>query len=56
MTAPCVAELSAEALGDRPEGAVIDGKANAWLVVQEKCIRAMTALSMRLRLSHLLFP
>jgi len=33
------------------EGAVVDGKASPWIVVQEKSIRAMVALSMRLRLS-----
>jgi P27 family predicted phage terminase small subunit len=33
------------------EGAVIAGRTNPWLVVQEKGIRAMTALSMRLRIS-----
>jgi len=33
------------------EGAVVDGKTSPWLVVQEKSIRAMVALSMRLRLS-----
>src|SRR5262245_31690285 len=31
--------------------AVFDGKASAWIVVQEKAVRAMIALSMRLRLS-----
>lgn len=31
--------------------AVIDGKPSPWLIVQEKCVRALTALSMRLRLS-----
>ncbi len=35
----------------RDEGAVVNGKASPWLVVQEKSVRAMTALSMRLRLS-----
>jgi phage terminase small subunit len=32
-------------------GAVVNGRASAWLVIQEKQIRAMTALSHRLRLS-----
>ena len=50
------AALAEKAAIELRKGAVIDGKANAWLVVQEMCIRAMTALSMRLRLSHLLFP
>jgi hypothetical protein len=31
--------------------AVVNGKTSAWLVVQEKSVRAITALSMRLRLS-----
>jgi phage terminase small subunit len=35
----------------REQGDVVDGKANAWIVVQEKAVRAMTALAMRLRLS-----
>src|SRR5262245_59623711 len=35
----------------RNGGAVIDGKPSPWLVVQEKSIRAIVALSMRLRLS-----
>ncbi len=32
-------------------GAVVDGKPSPWIVVQEKCIRALVSLSMRLRLS-----
>lgn len=32
-------------------GAVVAGKASAWLVVQEKAVRAIVALSARLRLS-----
>jgi P27 family predicted phage terminase small subunit len=35
----------------RKNGAVIDGKTSPWLTVQEKAVRALTALSMRLRLS-----
>ncbi|MGY8677105.1 hypothetical protein Q2941_04730 [Bradyrhizobium sp. UFLA05-153] len=31
--------------------AVVNGKASPWLVVQEKSLRAIVALSMRLRLS-----
>jgi phage terminase small subunit len=31
-------------------GAVVGGKANVWLVVQEKAVKTMTALSARLRL------
>ena len=32
----------------RENGAVIDGKASAWIVVQEKCVRGLVALSMGL--------
>jgi phage terminase small subunit len=32
-------------------GAVIDGKPSPWITIQEKTVRAMVALSMRLRLS-----
>ena len=32
-------------------GAVINGKPSPWITVQEKAVRAMVALSMRLRLS-----
>jgi phage terminase small subunit len=35
----------------RKTGPVIDGRASPWIVIQEKSVRAMTALSMRLRLS-----
>jgi terminase small subunit-like protein len=35
----------------RDNGAVIAGKASAWIVVQEKCVRGLVALSARLRLS-----
>ena len=46
----------AAALGDLAaielrRGAVIDGKPSPWIVVQEKAVRAMVSLSMRLRLS-----
>jgi len=46
----------AAALGDLAavelrKGAVIDGNPSPWIVVQEKAVRAMVALSMRLRLS-----
>jgi phage terminase small subunit len=45
----CVlADQAAEQLRD---GAVIDGKPSPWITVQEKAVRAMVALSMRLRLS-----
>jgi phage terminase small subunit len=33
------------------EGAVIDGKTSPWIAIQEKAVRNMVALSMRLRLS-----
>jgi phage terminase small subunit len=33
------------------EGAVVGGRPNPWLVVAEKCDRALVALSMRLRIS-----
>jgi hypothetical protein len=42
-------ELAAEHL--RAEGHVVNGKASAWLIVQEKATRAMVSLSLRLRLS-----
>src|SRR5262245_16478073 len=35
----------------RRSGPVVNGKASAWLLVQEKAVRAMVALSLRLRLS-----
>ncbi len=46
----CEAAILAEqaALGN---GAVLDGKPSPWIVIQEKCVRAMVSLSMRLRLS-----
>ena len=37
----------------RQEGAVRDGKANAWLAVQRDAIRGLLGLSMRLRVSPL---
>jgi phage terminase small subunit len=45
------AALAEKAAVELRKGAVIDGKASPWLVVQEKCIRAVTALAARLRLS-----
>jgi hypothetical protein len=45
------------ALGDhaaeqlRTNGAVVGGKPSPWIIVQEKAVRAMVALSLRLRLS-----
>jgi phage terminase small subunit len=35
----------------RREGAVVNGRLSPWVTVQEKAVRAMTALAMRLRLS-----
>jgi phage terminase small subunit len=35
----------------RQEGAVVAGRLSPWVTAQEKAIRALTALSMRLRLS-----
>lgn len=49
VEAACLAEQAAFEL--RQNGAVIGDKPSPWLVVQEKSVRAMTALSMRLRLS-----
>jgi phage terminase small subunit len=49
VEAACLAEKAAHELSKH--GAVIDGKASPYLIVQEKSVRAMTALSMRLRLS-----
>jgi phage terminase small subunit len=48
--------VEAAALGDQAAaqlrlGAVITGKPSPWITVQEKAVRAMVALSMRLRLS-----
>ena len=42
-------ERAATAL--RREGDVVNGRPSPWIVVQEKAVRAMTALAMRLRLS-----
>jgi len=43
--------LAEQAAGElRDKGAVIDGKPNPWLVVQEKSVRALVALALRLRL------
>jgi phage terminase small subunit len=49
VEAAVLAEQAAKEL--REHGAVVDGKASAWLVVQEKSVRTLTALSLRLRLS-----
>jgi len=47
--AACLAERAACEL--REHGAVVDGKPSPWIVVQEKSVRTLTALSLRLRLS-----
>jgi Phage terminase, small subunit len=49
VEALALADEAAEQL--HTEGAVINGKPSPWLVVLEKCQRAVVALSMRLRLS-----
>ena len=49
VEALALADEAAEQL--HAEGAVVDGKPSPWLVVLEKCQRAVVALSMRLRLS-----
>ena len=49
--------VESDSLGERAArelrdgGPVLDGKASPWIVIQEKSIRALVALSMRLRLS-----
>jgi phage terminase small subunit len=48
VEADVLAEMAAKELR---RGTVVGGKVNPWLVVQEKCVRALVALSMRLRLS-----
>jgi phage terminase small subunit len=47
--ASVLAEHAAREL--RQTGAVVNGKPSPWIAVQEKAVRAMVALSMRLRLS-----
>ena len=48
----CEAAILAEqAALELRNGAVLNGKPSPWIVVQEKCVRAMVSLSMRLRLS-----
>ena len=49
VEAAVLAEEAARQL--RELGAVVDGKPSGWLTVQEKSVRALTALSLRLRLS-----
>jgi hypothetical protein len=46
-----IAILAEQAALELRNGAVVDGKPSPWIVVQEKCVRAMVSLSMRLRLS-----
>lgn len=48
VEADALAEKAAAQLRKNP---VIDGKPSAWLAVQEKNVRALVSLSMRLRLS-----
>ena len=48
VEADALAERAAKELRKNP---VADGKASPWLMVQEKSVRALTALAMRLRLS-----
>jgi hypothetical protein len=48
VEADAMAERAANELRKHP---AIDGKPSAWLAVQEKNVRALVSLSMRLRLS-----
>lgn len=48
VEADALAERAAKELRKHP---VVDGKASAWLAVQEKSVRALVSLSMRLRLA-----
>ena len=43
--------LGEQAAHELRNGTVIDGKPSPWITVQEKAVRAMVSLSMRLRLS-----
>jgi phage terminase small subunit len=45
------AVLAEQAALELRNGAVVGGKPSPWIFVQEKCVRAMVSLSMRLRLS-----
>ena len=49
VEADALAERAAKEL--REVGPVVDGRASPWVTVQEKAVRALVALSMRLRLS-----
>src|SRR6266498_2859863 len=46
-----IAQHDRAAQAIRREGDVVNGRASPWITVQEKAVRAMTALSMRLRVS-----
>ena len=45
------AVLGEQAALELRRGAVVDGKPSPWITIQEKAVRAMVSLSMRLRLS-----
>jgi phage terminase small subunit len=45
------AALAEQAAQELRQGAILDGRPSPWITVQEKAVRAMVALSMRLRLS-----
>jgi phage terminase small subunit len=45
------AVLAEQAAFELRNGAILDGRPSPWIVIQEKCVRAMVSLSMRLRLS-----
>ena len=45
----CLAQQASDALAT--QAAVIDGRLNPWITVQEKMVKSMIALAMRLRLS-----
>jgi phage terminase small subunit len=48
----CEAAILAEqAALELRNGAIADGRASPWITIQEKCVRALVSLSMRLRLS-----
>src|SRR5262245_21298073 len=49
VEADALAERAAEEL--RTAGPVVDGRPSPWIVIQEKAVRALVSLSMRLRLS-----
>src|SRR5262245_48310031 len=49
----CEADVLAERAAHelQTQGAVVNGKPSPWIIVSEKAVRALVALSMRLRLS-----